>query len=82
MLFGIPFIHTRQNSVRLMNRNDWAFCQNIQVAVSDNCGNFDNIVVIGIETGHFQVNPDQVMFAFGHGLRLFITTDLGELCCH
>ena len=82
MLSGIPLIHPCENRIWLMNCENGPFCQDVELAVSDNGGDFDNIVVIGVETGHLQVNPDQVMFAFGHGLHLFITTDLGELCCH
>ena len=33
----------------------------IQLRIGNNRGYFDNLVIVRIQTGHFQVDPDQVI---------------------
>ena len=81
MLTGVPFVHTVEDGIMLMNGEYRAFSKHVQLTVGYNGSNFDDVIIVGIKTGHFQVNPDQVIFAFGHGLRLFLNAS-DELTCH
>ena len=66
MLAGIPFIHGGQHVIGLMYREHRTFRQYIQLAVGNDGGDLDNTVGLGIETGHFQVDPDQVVRVLRH----------------
>ncbi|MNT38372.1 hypothetical protein D3C72_1745610 [compost metagenome] len=59
---GVPLVHTRQHLVTVVNGDHRAFGQGVEIAVSDNGGHFDDDVMIRIQTGHFQVDPDQVLW--------------------
>ncbi|MNY64968.1 hypothetical protein D3C86_2021590 [compost metagenome] len=58
---GVPFIHAGKRLVTLMHRNHRAFGQDIEVAIGNDRGHFDDHVLLRIESGHFQVDPDQVL---------------------
>ena len=58
---GTPFIHLLQQAVGLMNGNHRPLCHDIQLGVGDDAGHLDNAFLLGIQTGHFQVNPDQAV---------------------
>ena len=45
-----------------MDGEHGAFGEDVEVGVGDYGGDFDNHVGIGIEAGHFQIDPDQVVF--------------------
>ena len=66
MLAGIPFIHAGQDGIALVDRKYRAFCQNIELAIGNNRGNFDNHVILCIQTGHFQVDPNQIILVLWH----------------
>jgi hypothetical protein len=38
------------------------FGQNDQVFVGDDGGDFEDRIVVRIQTGHFQVDPDEIVF--------------------
>ena len=42
-----------------MDRQHWAFRQNIELVIGYNRCNFNNLIIIGIQTCHFKVNPNQ-----------------------
>ena len=68
MLTGVPLVHAGQYLVALVDGDDRAFGQGIEVAVGDDGGHFDDDVVVRVQTGHFQVDPDQVLWVLHGGL--------------
>lgn len=64
MLAGIPFVHAGQRRIALMHGQHRAFGQNVELGVRYNGGDFDDEIVLGIEPGHFQINPDQIVIVF------------------
>ncbi len=82
-------IHRIQYAIRLMHSQHWTFRQNIQVIVSHNRCNFNNLIVIRIQTCHFQVNPNQAGIrgaahkcAILLGLKTAIVANLLQLGCN
>ncbi|MNR13010.1 hypothetical protein D3C85_1293920 [compost metagenome] len=66
MLAGVPLIHAGQDFITLMDGDDRAFGEGIEFAVGDDGGHFDDDVMIRIQAGHFQIDPDQVLWVL-HG---------------
>ena len=64
MLFLIPRIHAFQDFGLLMNDQIGPFGNNIQLAVGDNRGGFDDQFLFGIKPRHLKVNPDKVLGIF------------------
>ena len=62
MVAGIPFVHGRQTFIALMHRQHRSFRQHIQIGVGDDGGDLNDAILLGAQTGHFQVDPDQVVF--------------------
>ena len=69
---GVPFIHGVQPRIRGVDGNDRPLCQGVQVAVGNDGGYFNDHVLIGFQSGHFQINPDQVAGTL-HGVPLLST---------
>jgi hypothetical protein len=72
MLAGIPVIHGSHDLIRLMDGNHGAFGKDIQPGICDNGGDFDNLVILRIQTRHLQVYPDQIV-----GILRHVNTFLG-----
>ena len=66
MLGGIPLVHGVENGIGLVDGEHRTFRQNSQPGVGDDRGNLDYTVGLGIEAGHFQVYPDQVVRILRH----------------
>ncbi len=64
MLTRIPLIHGIQNVIGLMNRLDWALGEYPQLFIGNNGSNLNNQVGVWIETCHFKVYPNQIIFVF------------------
>ena len=62
MGFGIPLIHRIQQYIRLMNRQHWAFGNDVQVFIGNQGGNFDDDILLRLQPGHFQIHPHQIFF--------------------
>ncbi len=58
---GVPLVHAGEDRVTLVDGDHRAFGQHVELAVGDDGGHFDDVVLVGIQTGHFQVDPDQVL---------------------
>ncbi|MCY1184852.1 hypothetical protein D9M73_255790 [compost metagenome] len=61
VLTGVPLVHAGKDLVAMVNRDHRTFGQGVQVAIGDNGGHFDDDIGIRVQTGHFQVDPDQVL---------------------
>ena len=57
MVPRVPFVHAFENVFGLVNSNDGAFGENVQIGVGNNGRNFENDIFFRIEAGHFQVHP-------------------------
>jgi len=62
----VPCIHAVHDFIRLMDREYRAFGQNIQLRVGYNDCDFDDAIIIRVQTGHFHVNPYQVELIRAH----------------
>ena len=60
---AIPVIHRFQALQRMLDRKFRAFGQHIELCVGDQRGDLDDAVVVRVQPGHFQVNPDQMVVA-------------------
>ena len=65
MLLLVPVVHRRQRRVALVDGQHRPLGENSELAVGHDGRDFDDAVGLGIQTGHFQINPDQVIG--GHG---------------
>ena len=61
MMKLVPVIHRGQPLFTLADRQNRAFCQDVQIGIGDQRGNFNDAVSIGLQPGHLQVNPDQIL---------------------
>jgi hypothetical protein len=69
VLTAIPVVHGVQHLVRLVDGEHRAFRQRVQVAVGDDGGDLDDVIRVGLQARHFQIDPDQAeRISFGHGL--------------
>ncbi len=59
----VPFVHLRKHGLALVHGQLRAVSDHIQFTVRHHGGNFDNAVVLGSESGHLEVDPDQAVFA-------------------
>ena len=64
MLTLIPLIHGIQNVIGLMDRLDWALGDYPQLFIGNNGSNLNNQVGVWTEACHFEVDPNQIIFAF------------------
>ena len=67
MLIGVPLIHAGHNLIRLMNGNYRSLRQDIQVLIGDHCRDLDNAIELGVQSGHFQIDPDKIIRVCSHG---------------
>ena len=65
----IPLIHGGEDGVAVVNGDHRTFGQGVEVAVGDNRRHLDDDVGVGVQTGHFQIDPNQVLWVL-HGLIL------------
>lgn len=61
MLPLVPIIHAREDFFRLMNSQIRPFGKNVEIAVGDDRGYFDDFVDCGLQTRHLEIDPDQVL---------------------
>ncbi len=65
----VPFIHGGEDGVTVVNGDHRTFGQGVEIAVGDNRRHLDDDVGVGVQTGHFQIDPNQVLWVL-HGLIL------------
>lgn len=66
---GVPLVHGGEYGVAVVDGDHRAFSQGVEVAVGDNGRHLDDDVGVGVQTGHFQIDPNQVLWVL-HGLIL------------
>jgi hypothetical protein len=60
VLAGIPLVHGIHDFGRLANCQDRPFGYLIQLLVGNDGCNLDDVIRRRIETGHFEIDPDQI----------------------
>ena len=60
MLGRVPLVHPIHNFLWLVNRQHRALRYFVQMKVSHDCCDFDDLIRDRIQTGHFQIDPDQI----------------------
>jgi hypothetical protein len=61
MMAGVPFIHRRQYGLALVNRKARTLGDHLEIGIGNEGGNLDDVVIERIESGHFKVDPDQMV---------------------
>jgi hypothetical protein len=61
----VPGIHGVERRVALVDGEDRAFDPLSEVGVGHHHRDLDDAVGVGVQAGHFQVDPDQVLIAAG-----------------
>ena len=61
MLVAVPVVHGKQGCLVMTDGERRAFGKQVQILVGDHRGDFEDGIVIGIEPGHFQIDPDQIV---------------------
>ena len=68
VLAGVPFIHRGHYRVGLVDRDHRPFGEDVQIAIGDDGGDLDDAIVEGVQTGHFQIDPDEIVGAGRHAV--------------
>ena len=61
VLLPVPVVHRRQGRVALVDGQHRSFGEHVQLAVGNDGRDFDDAVGLGVQAGHFQVDPNQVV---------------------
>ena len=56
----------------MRNRQLRAFCQQVQLAIGDDGGDLQDAIAVGIQPGHFEIDPNQT----------FVGVVCRVICCH
>jgi hypothetical protein len=86
-MFPVPIVHGREHRLGLVDGNDRSLRQDLQVSVGDEGGDLDDAILGGLQAGHFQVQPDQMVVVGFHAVLYRIEKDLsvypvGPLAAH
>jgi hypothetical protein len=66
MLTGVPFIHTVERCIGLLDCHARPFGQYVELGIGNDGGDLDDDIIVGVQTGHFQIDPDEIVGAL-HG---------------
>ena len=61
MVCAVPVVKVVEDAVRLVDGDDGAFGEGVQFDIGDEGGDFEDVVVLAVEPGHFEVDPDEVV---------------------
>lgn len=64
MLIAIPIIHGVERGVALVQREDRSIGKHIEVFVGYDRRDLDDEVGLGLEPGHFQIDPNEIFRRF------------------
>ena len=54
-----PFLHGLEDLLRIVYGDIWTLCHDLQPVVCDNTGDLKDEVLFSIQTGHFQIYPNE-----------------------
>ena len=57
----VPFVHRTEHGGVLVDRNYGAFRHYTERRVGDDRGDLDDAIGRGVQAGHFEIDPDQVV---------------------
>ena len=63
----VPRIHRVEDGVWLMQHQHRAFGDGVEIAVGDDDGDFDDVISLRHEAGHFHIDPDEIVLVLRHG---------------
>ena len=64
MLIAIPIIHGAEHGLALMHREYRTFGKHVEVFVGYDRRDLDDEIGLRIETGHFQIDPNEIFGGF------------------
>jgi hypothetical protein len=64
VLSPVPVVHRIEHLGALVHRDDRSFRKHRQVLVGYDRGDFDDEVGVGLEPGHFQIDPNEIIGGF------------------
>ena len=64
MVPGVPFVHGLEYVFGVVDRYDGALGEDVQLRVRDDGRYFQDDVLFGVESGHFEVHPDEIAGTF------------------
>ncbi len=62
---GVPLVHLSQHFVGLVDRQVRSLGDHLEILVRDDGGDLDDVIAVGLEARHFEIDQDQVLGA-GH----------------
>jgi len=77
MLVAVPLVHRFQRFQRMMDGEFRALGQHVELGIGDHGGDLDDRIVVGVQPGHFQVDPDQSLVGRA-GVRHCVASLLGR----
>ena len=65
----VPVVHRIEHGVGLMQHQHRAFLDQVEILVGYYQGDFQNGIGVGVQTGHFHVDPDQMSVVLRHAVK-------------
>ena len=59
VVFRVPVVHRVEERLRSLDGDFWAFGDDVELGIGDECGDFDDAVLASVESGHLAVYPDE-----------------------
>ena len=60
-MLTVPVVKVVEEFGRLLNGDDRPFGEDVELGVGDESSDFEDVVALAVEAGHFEVNPDEVI---------------------
>ena len=61
VMLTVPVVKVVEEFGRLLNGDDRPFGEDVELGVGDEGSDFEDVVALAVEAGHFEVNPDEVI---------------------
>ena len=61
VMLTVPVVKGVEEFGRLLNGDDRPFGEDVELGVGDEGSDFEDVVALAVEAGHFEVNPDEVI---------------------
>jgi len=78
----VPLIHRSQNGIGLMHHPGWRLGNHFQLRIGHDHRHFDDAIAIRIQTGHFHVQPDEVVCVACHIIAQILENPHFLTACH
>ena len=61
VMLTVPVVKVVEEFGVLVDGDDRPFGEDVELGVGDESSNFEDVVALAVEAGHFEVNPDEVI---------------------